>query len=114
MRSKRFRMRAILEIVVKRVFVVLFSFFLLQETNLGSLIVGAACLERCANDVAPGHCSPICSACACGTLANAVPPRFTLLPALPASGSQEFIEGAQATGDLYLPDILHVPKRFVA
>lgn len=107
-------MRAIFDNVLRRVLVVLFSFFLLQETNLGSLIVGAECLERCADDVAPGHCSPICSACTCGTLANTVPPRFTLLPALPASGIQEFIEAARATGDLYLPDILHVPKRLVA
>jgi hypothetical protein len=99
---------------VKRALVVLFSFFLLQETNLGSLIVGAECLEQCADDVAPGHCSPACATCACGTHANPVSPKVTRLSAPAASTSRGFTEAASVVGDLHLPDILHVPKLFVA
>ena len=107
-------MRAIFEIVVRRVLVVLCAVFLLQESNLGSLVVGAACPEKCADDIAPGHCSPICATCACGTHANPVSPRVTRLPAPASSERHDFAEVTSAAGDLHLPDILHVPKRFVA
>lgn len=87
---------------------------LIQETNLGSLIVGAECFEKCAGDVSPGHCSPICVTCTCGPHANPVSTRVTRLPVPAASKSHGFTEAALATGDLHLPDILHVPKRLVA
>jgi hypothetical protein len=106
--------RAIFEIVVRRVLVVICAVFLLQETNLGSLIVGAECLERCADDISPGHCSPICATCTCGSHAKPVSPSVTRLPEPAASKSHDLVEAALATGDLYLPDILHVPKQFVA
>jgi hypothetical protein len=100
--------------VLRRLLVVLCALVLIQETSLGSLVVGAACLEKCANDVAPRQCSPICATCTCGTHANPVSPRVTRLPAPAASESHDFAGAAPATGDLHLPDILHVPKRLVA
>ncbi|HEX2799711.1 MAG TPA: hypothetical protein VHQ44_08565 [Thermoanaerobaculia bacterium] len=101
-------------VVLRRVLVLLCAAVLIQETSLGSLVVGAACLEKCANDTAPGHCSPICAACTCGTHANPVSARVTRLPVPAASKSHAFVEAAPAAGDQHLPDILHVPKRFVA
>lgn len=86
----------------------------MQETNLGSLIVGAECFEKCADDIAPGHCSPSCATCTCGSHAIPVSPRVTRLPAPAGSKSQGFAGASFATGDLHLPDILHVPKRLVA
>ena len=100
--------------MLRRVLALLCVAVLIQESNLGSLFVGAACMEKCANDTAPGHCSPICASCACGTHANPVSPRVTRLSAPAASKSHDLVEAALATGDLYLPDILHVPKRFIA
>lgn len=101
-------------VVLRRLLVLLCAAVLIQETNLGSLVVGAECLEKCADDIAPGHCSPICATCACGTHANPVSPRVTRLPAPAASKSRGFAEAALVVGDLHLPDILHVPKRLVA
>ena len=102
------------QVVLRRVLVLLCAAVLIQESNLGSLVVGAACVEKCADDISPGHCSPICVTCACGTHANPVSPRGTRLPAPAASKSHDFAGAAPATGDLHLPDILHVPNRFVA
>jgi hypothetical protein len=101
-------------VVLRRVLVLLCAVFLLQETNLGSLIVGAACPEKCADDVVPGHCSPICAACACGTHASPIASRVTRLPAPADQETHGFAGAALATGDLHLPEILHVPKRLVA
>lgn len=101
-------------VVLRRLLVTLCAVVLIQETNLGSLIVGAECLEKCADDVSPGHCSPICATCACGTHANPVAPRITRLAAPASSERPDFAEVTSAAGDLHLPDILHVPKRFVA
>ena len=100
--------------MLRRLFVVLCALVLIQETNLGSLAVGAGCPEKCADDVAPGHCSPICATCACGSHASPISPRVTRQSAPAASKSHDLVEAAPATGDLYLSDILHVPKRFVA
>jgi hypothetical protein len=100
--------------VLRRLLVLLCAFVLLQETNLGSLIVGAECFEKCADDITPGHCSPICATCTCGTHANPVSPRVTRLPAPAAANTHDFTAAALAAGDLHLPDILHVPKRLVA
>ena len=101
-------------VVLRRLLVTLCAVVLMQETSLGSLIVGAECFEKCADDVSPGHCSPICVTCTCGTHANPVSPQVTRLPAPAASTSLDFAEAALAAGDLHLPDILHVPKRLVA
>ena len=101
-------------VVLRRALVLLCAVVLIQETNLGSLIVGAECFEKCADDVSPGHCSPSCATCTCGTHANPVSPRLTRLPAPATSKSRGFAEAAPASGDLHLPDILHVPKRLVA
>lgn len=86
----------------------------MQETNLGSLIVGAECFEKCADDLIPGHCSPSCVTCTCGAHSSPVSPRVTRLAAPAASKSVDFAVADMATGDLHLPDILHVPKRLVA
>jgi hypothetical protein len=100
--------------VLRRVFVLLCAVILIQETNLGSLIVGTACFEKCEDDVSPGHCSPICATCTCGTHAKPVSPRVTRLSAPAAWTSHDLVEADLATGDPCLPGILHVPKRFVA
>lgn len=101
-------------VVLRRLLVALCAVVLIQETNLGSLIVGAECFEKCADDVSPGHCSPICATCTCGTHANPVSPRITRLLAPAVAESHKLVEAALTAGDLHLPDILHVPKRFVA
>lgn len=102
------------EVVFRRVLVALCGVFLLQETNLGSLFVGPECVETCTDDVAPGHCSPVCVTCACGTHAKPVAARATRLPAPSVSKGPTFAVAVLAIGDLHLPDILHVPKPFVA
>jgi hypothetical protein len=101
-------------VVLRRVLVLLCAAVLIQESNLGSLFVGAACDEKCADDMSPGHCSPICAICSCGTHANPISSRVIRLPAPAVLESPDFIEAALTTGDLHLPDIRHVPKRFVA
>jgi len=94
--------------------VLLCAVVLMQETNLGSLLIGAECFETCSSDTAPGHCSPVCASCSCGTHANPVTPRRTPLPA-PASLDRPLrTETAIATSDSHLSDILHVPKPHVA
>jgi hypothetical protein len=100
--------------VLRRVLVLLCAAVLSQETNLGSLIVGADCLEKCADDFIPGHCSPLCATCTCGTQANPMAPRVTHLAAPAALKSCDAAEAALSPGDMHLPDILHVPKRLVA
>ena len=100
--------------MLRRVLVLACAVVLLQETNLGSLIVGAACLETCSDDDAPGHCSPVCATCGCGTHANPVSARITRLPAPAAADRHDLVDAVLAAGDLHLPDILHVPKRLFA
>ncbi len=99
---------------LRRVLVLLYVVMLVQETNLGSLFVGAECFETCADDFAPGHCSPVCASCSCGTQANPVAPRVTRLPAPELRANRLFHEAAAPLSDTYQSDILHVPKRFVA
>lgn len=101
-------------VVLRRALVLLCAVVLIQETNRGSLIVGAECFQKCADGIASGHCSPICATCASGTHANPVSPRLALFPAPATSKNRGFAEAALATGDLHLPDILHVPKRLAA
>lgn len=101
-------------VVLRRALVLLCAVVLIQESNLGSLAVGADCLEKCADDIAPGHCSPICATCACGTHASPIASRVTRLPVPALLESRKFAEAALSPGDLHLPDILHVPKRLVA
>jgi hypothetical protein len=87
---------------------------LIQETNLGSLFLGAECLETCPDDTTPGRCSPICTACSCGTHANPVAPRMTRLSAPASLDGHQLADAAVLPGDTHLSDILHVPKRLVA
>lgn len=100
--------------VLRRVLILLCAAALIQETNLGSLVVGADCLEKCADDIAPGHCSPVCATCTCGTQANPIAPCVTHLPAPAALEGCDVAEAALSPGNMHLPDILHVPKRLVA
>jgi len=104
------RWRAIFLSVLRRLSVVLCAVVLLQGTNLGSLLVGAECFERCADDTAPGHCLPICVSCPCGTHANPLPPRATRLPTPASVDSCRPPEAVFSGTDIHLPDILHVPK----
>jgi hypothetical protein len=85
-----------------------------QESNLGSLFLGAECIETCPDDTAPGHCSPICATCSCGTHANPETPQVTRLPAPATFDGPKLADAAVSQGDSYLPEILHVPKRLVA
>lgn len=101
-------------VVLRRLLVTLCAVVLMQETNLGSLIVGAECFEKCDDDIGPGHCSPACATCVCGTHAKPHAPGATRLPAPAVTTTRELPRVARATGDLHLPDILHVPKRLVA
>lgn len=99
--------------MLRRVLVLLFAVVLMQETNLGSLFIGAECFETCSSDTAPGHCSPVCASCSCGTHANPVTPRLTRLPAPASFDGPRRTEMAIATSDSHLSDILHVPKQHV-
>lgn len=100
-------------VVLRRLLVLLCAAALIQESNLGSLIVGAECLEKCADDIAPGHCSPVCATCRCGTQASPIAPRVIWLSAPAALEGCDVAEASLSAGDMHLPDILHVPKRFV-
>jgi len=94
--------------------VLLCAVVLMQETNLGSLLLGAECLETCPSDTAPGHCSPACASCSCGTHANPVAPRPTRLPAPASLDGPRRAEMPLAPSDGHLSDIRHVPKPLVA
>lgn len=83
---------------------------LVQETSLGSLILGAECFETCPDDTTPGHCSPICATCSCGSHANPVTPQATRLPAPATYDGRQLADAAISPSDIHLPEILHVPK----
>ena len=106
--------RATLGPVLRRLLVALCAVVLIQETNLGSLFLGAECFETCSDDTTPGHCSPICASCSCGTHANPVTPRATRLPAPVTFDGPRLADAAISSGDIHLPEILHVPKRVTA
>ncbi len=101
-------------VVLRTLLVLLCTAALIQESDLGSLIVGAECLEMCADDIAPGHCSPVCATCTCGTQASPMAPRVACLSTPAALESCDVAEASLSPGDMHLPDILHVPKRLVA
>lgn len=106
--------RAIFREVLRRFLVLLCAVVLIQETNLGSLFVGAECLETCPDDTTPGHCSPVCASCSCGTRVISVTPQLTRLPAPASFDGRPFADAAVSLGDTHLSDILHVPKRVFA
>jgi hypothetical protein len=106
--------RAIFEIVLRRILVLLCATALMQETNLGSLLLGAECIETCPDDTSSGHCSPICATCSCGTHANPVTPRATRIPAPVRLDGQQLTDAVVSPATIHLPEIPHIPKRFVA
>lgn len=101
-------------VVLRRLLVMLCAAVLIQESNLGSLILGAECFETCPDDATPGHCSPICATCSCGTHANPVTPQATQLPAPATFDARQLADASVSPRDLHLPEILHVPKRPLA
>jgi hypothetical protein len=100
--------------VLRRLLFLVFAVFLIQETNLGSLFLGAECVETCPDDTSPGHCPPTCATCACGTHVNPVAPER---PAL-ASPAQRLcrtpFEASVPSASQHVGDILHVPKPALA
>jgi hypothetical protein len=101
-------------VVLRRVLVFLCAIILVQESNLGSLILGTECLETCAQDSTAGHCAPVCAACSCGTHANPVTPQTTLLPAPAAIDGHRLADADVSPSDMHLSEILHVPKTLLA
>lgn len=100
--------------VLRRLLLVLCSVVLLQETNLGSLLIGAECFETCPEDTSPGHCTPICATCACGTHASPLSPRPVKVAAPVSRVSRPFCEAVVPPADCAVEDILHVPKALSA
>lgn len=100
--------------MLRRLLVALCATVLIQETSLGSLFLGADCVETCPADAVPGHCSPVCAACSCGTQANPVTPEATRLPAPAPLDGRRLADSIVSPGDSHLSEILHVPKRPVA
>ena len=95
--------------MVRLVVVALLSFFLAQESSLGSLLAGAECAETCPDDSPGGRCSPVCVTCSCGTRMNPVPPRVVSLetPA-PRIGFELGTPGV-APSEAHRAEIAHVP-----
>lgn len=100
--------------VVRRALFLVFAIFLIQETDLGSLLVGAECYESCASDTSPGHCPPTCATCSCTTHANPVPPSVARLSSPEAREVPETNRATMSLSDGHAGDIRHVPKPFLA
>jgi hypothetical protein len=95
--------------VVRFVVVALLSFFLAQESSLGSLLAGAACPETCPDDAPGGRCSPVCVACSCGTRLNPFPPRVARLEAPAPRDAFELATPAAPPAEGHPAEIAHVP-----
>lgn len=100
--------------VLRRAFFLVFAILLIQETALGSLLVGAECYESCASDTSPGHCPPTCATCGCTTHANPVPPSAVRLSSPEARKVRETLRATSSPADGHADDILHVPKSLLA
>ncbi len=100
--------------VVRRLLLALCAVVLMQETNLGSLLVGAACFESCPDDTTPGHCPPTCATCGCGSHLSPVTPRPVRVASPASSECRPTCVASLPPADSHLPDILHVPKSLLA
>lgn len=96
--------------LLRPLFLAACALLLVQETALGSILVGFECEESCPDDVTDGRCAPTCLTCACVAHAEArvvvtpVPVR-TLEPAVT-------IEPRPKLSPLDAPpaDVFHVPR----
>jgi hypothetical protein len=100
--------------VLRRLFFFVFALFLVQETSLGSLFLGAECVETCPDDTTPGHCPPTCATCSCGTHVNPVSPDATRLAVPSPRECRPSFEATAAPADRHVGEILHVPKPALA
>ena len=101
--------------VLRRLFFLVFAVFLVQETSLGSLFLGAECVETCPDDTSPGHCPPTCATCSCGTHVSPVSPEATRLASpVPAPVPSPRSRRPPAPADRHVGEILHVPKPALA
>ena len=96
--------------VLRRALFLVFAIFLIQETDLGSLLLGAECYESCATDTSPGHCPPTCATCGCGSHLSPVTPRPVRVASPASSECRPTCVASLPPADSHLPDILHVPK----
>ena len=100
--------------VLRRLLFLVFAVFLIQETNLGSLFLGAECVETCPDDTSPGHCPPTCATCACGTHVNPVAPEMPALASPAPRLCRSSFEASVPSASRHVGDILHVPKPALA
>jgi hypothetical protein len=100
--------------VLRRILFLVFAAFLIQETNLGSLILGAECVETCPDDTSTGRCAPTCATCTCGTHATPVSALPTRLAAPAPRPCRLSFEATAAAADRHVGEILHVPKPALA
>ena len=95
--------------MVRLVVVALLSFFLAQESSLGSLLAGEECAETCPDDAPGGRCSPVCVTCACGTRLNPVAPGVARLEVPVPRDAFELATPAVVPVEGHPADIAHVP-----
>ena len=100
--------------VLRRLLFLVFAVFLIQETNLGSLLLGAECVETCPDDTSPGHCPPTCATCSCGTHVNPVVPRVAALASPAPRPCRPSFEATVPPASRHIGEILHVPKPALA
>lgn len=100
--------------VLRRLLFLVFAVFLIQETNLGSLYLGAECVETCPDDTSPGHCPPTCATCSCGTHINPVAPEMPALASPALRLCRSSFEASVPSAFRHVGDILHVPKPALA
>lgn len=100
--------------VLRRLLLALCAVVLMQETDLGSLLVGAECFESCPDDTTPGHCPPTCATCGCGGSVSSVAPAPARIASPAAREWRPAGEAALPPADSHLPKILHVPKPLLA
>lgn len=100
--------------VLRRIFFLFFAVFLVQETSLGSLFLGAECVETCPDDTSPGHCPPTCATCSCATRVSPVSPGIPALASPASRPCRSSFEASAPPTTLHVGDILHVPKPALA
>ncbi|MCC6129126.1 MAG: hypothetical protein IT186_04295 [Acidobacteria bacterium] len=100
--------------VLRRLLFLVFAVFLIQETNLGSLLLGAECVETCPDDTSPGHCPPTCATCSCGTHVNPVVPKVAALASPAPRPCRPSFEATVPPASRHIGEILHVPKPALA
>lgn len=100
--------------VFRRLLLAICAVVLIQETDLGSLFLGAECFESCPDDTTQGHCPPTCVTCSCGSSVSSVAPTPVRIASPASRPSRPGFEAALPPADSHLPEILHVPKTLLA